>query len=144
MSKDNDSLKQRLNALKDDVASLRALYTRAQQARDLAYAPYSKFYVGAAILLEDGTIVAGCNVENASLGLSLCAERVAMVKSISEGKKRPLAVAVAGIEGVLCSPCGACRQFLSEFNGEMLVILADGDALVVHSLADILPLQFKL
>lgn len=142
---DNDvTLKQRLIALKNDETALRSLYARAEKARTLAYAPYSKFYVGAAILFEDGTIDVGCNVENASIGLSLCAERVAMVKAVSKGKKRPLAVAVAGAEGVLCSPCGACRQFLSEFNGEMLVILADGDAIAIHTLAEILPLQFKL
>ena len=122
----------------------RGLMEAAKEYRGLAYAPYSKFPVGAAILLDDGRIVGGCNVENASYGLSLCAERVAMASAITGGKCAPLAVAVAGPEGVFCSPCGACRQFLSEFNREMEVVLVDGGELLSFALDELLPHGFRL
>ena len=95
----------------------------ASSARLLAYAPYSKFKVGAALLAEDGKTYTGCNVENASYGMSICAERVAVVKAVSEGQQslKAIALSVSGSG----SPCGACRQVLYEFNPSMLVYLAD-------------------
>ncbi|WVQ85401.1 cytidine deaminase [Cryptococcus sp. DSM 104549] len=92
------------------------LFSAAIKYRDRAYAPYSKFHVGAALLGEDGQIFGGCNVENASYGAGICAERTAMTKAVSEGQKKFLAVAVVSdIPSPTTSPCGICRQFLREF-----------------------------
>ncbi|KEO83811.1 cytidine deaminase [Tumebacillus flagellatus] len=91
------------------------LIQQARAARDKAYVPYSKFPVGAALLLEDGRVITGCNIENASYGLSNCAERTAIFKAVSEGKPMIKKIAViADTEGP-CSPCGMCRQVMAEF-----------------------------
>jgi cytidine deaminase len=93
-----------------------ALYDEAKKAADRAYVPYSAFRVGAALLCEDGTIVTGCNVENRSYGLTICAERTAVVSAVSQGKCRFTALAVSTPDSVEpVGPCGACRQVLSEF-----------------------------
>lgn len=102
------------------------LVRKAVEARKLAYAPYSGFQVGAALLAKDGRIFTGCNVENASYGLTVCAERVALFKAVSEGAREFLAIAVACGKGP-CAPCGACRQVLYEFAPDLLVIMADGE-----------------
>jgi len=107
-----------------------------------AYAPYSKFEVGAAILMQDGQVIAGCNVENASYGLSICAERVAAAAAISAGYREWRGVAIASVGGV--PPCGACRQFLAEFGLHtpvVLVNLIDGARHVCH-LSELLPSSF--
>jgi cytidine deaminase len=117
---------------------------RAREYRARAYAPYSRFAVGAALLMDDGAVVCGCNVENASYGMSICAERVAMSCAIASGRRTPLAVAVAGPDGVFCSPCGACRQFLSEFNPRMEVLLIDGGELKLFRLDELFPHNFHL
>lgn len=120
------------------------LIEAATKVQANAYAPYSNFRVGAALLLEDGSIEVGCNVENASYGLSICAERVAVTSMIAKGKSKILAVAVVSSPQDPAAPCGACRQFLSEFNGEMPVIMAsNGGAVKTMSLAELLPLQFS-
>src|ERR1700756_2574607 len=98
------------------MPSREQLLAAARFARERAYAPYSQFRVGAAVETEDGTIVTGCNVENASYGLSICAERTAIVSAVAQGYRVFRAVAVAGPEGVTTSPCGACRQFIAEFD----------------------------
>jgi cytidine deaminase len=90
------------------------LVKEAVKASRLAYAPYSKYRVGAAILASDGTIFRGCNVENASYGLTVCAERTALLSAVAAGKRKFKAIAIAA-RGKLPSPCGACRQVLSEF-----------------------------
>lgn len=100
-----------------------ALVAAAQVAREHAYAPYSRYRVGAAILLPDGEIVSGANVENASYGLSNCAERSAVFTAVSQGAREILAVAVATENAG--SPCGACRQVLAEFGGDIPVLLVD-------------------
>jgi cytidine deaminase len=105
---------------------LQELTQRALEARLQAYAPYSKFRVGAAILLPHGEIIVGCNVENASYGLSLCAERNAATAMVAQGFQQIAAVAVATQGGV--SPCGACRQFLAEFGGDFPVFLVDAES----------------
>lgn len=120
------------------------LMKEAEAYRERAYAPYSHFPVGAALLMSDGSIVGGCNVENASYGISICAERVAMAGAVAVGKREPLAMAVAGGAGVFCSPCGACRQFLAEFNPEMEILLMRDGSLVSFNLADLLPHRFML
>ena len=122
----------------------KSLLNEAKRAGSYAYVPYSSFPVGAAILFEDGSVVSGCNVENGSLGLSICAERNAMTTAVGEGRLKPVAIAVAGgIEGKICPPCGACRQFLSEFNSDMSVVLEEDGRPVIYRLSDLLPLQFK-
>lgn len=120
------------------------LMTEAEKARRRAYAPYSGFSVGAALLFEDGSVVSGCNVENASYSLSLCAERNAMTTAVAMGLTRPTAAAVAGPDGVFCPPCGACRQFLAEFNRAMPVIVKDAQGVRVIALDELLPSGFSL
>lgn len=120
------------------------LMAEAEKARHRAYAPYSGFAVGAALLFDDGSVVSGCNVENASYSLSLCAERNAMSTAVAMGLTRPAAAAVAGPDGVFCPPCGACRQFLAEFNGAMPVIVKDAHGVRVIALDELLPLGFSL
>ncbi|WVR05843.1 cytidine deaminase [Kwoniella sp. DSM 27419] len=96
--------------------ALDGLFRASIKYRDRAYAPYSKFRVGAALLSSDGTIIGGCNVENASYGAGICAERTAMTKAISDGHQSFLAVAVSSdVPEPTTSPCGICRQFLREF-----------------------------
>jgi cytidine deaminase len=102
-----------------------ALIDAALAARENAFAPYSKFQVGAAIEDSDGRIHTGCNVENATFGLTICAERVAIFKAISEGVRKFRRVAVATDSEVLTPPCGACRQILWEFCGDVDIILVN-------------------
>jgi cytidine deaminase len=126
-------------------APYRPLLLAAQKARRHAYAPYSKFRVGAALLTASGKVYTGANVENASYGLTLCAERVALTKAVSEGHKKFRALAIVAPSTAL-SPCGACRQVLAEF-GDMLVLCADSrDARKVrqHRLSELLPDAFRL
>ena len=92
------------------------LLAAAREAQASAYAPYSNFAVGAAVLLSDGVIYRGCNVENASFGLTICAERVALFHAISDGRMDIAAVAVVTSAPKLCKPCGACRQVIAEFS----------------------------
>lgn len=120
------------------------LLNEAKRAGTFAYVPYSLFPVGAAILFEDGSVISGCNVENSSYGLSICAERNAMTTAVREGRLKPVAIAIAGgSKGKICPPCGACRQFLSEFNSDMSVVLEEDGRPVIYRLSDLLPLQFK-
>ena len=102
-----------------------ALIEAALRARENAHAPYSKFKVGAALEDETGRIHTGCNVENATYGLTVCAERVAVFKAISEGARKFRRIAVAADTDALTPPCGACRQILWEFCGDIEVILAN-------------------
>jgi cytidine deaminase len=99
------------------------LIAAASQARQNAYAPYSGFSVGAALRTRSGRVFGGCNVENASYGLTICAERIAVAKAISEGEREFEAIAVVSRGGI--TPCGACRQVLAEFNPNLRVIVGD-------------------
>jgi len=101
------------------------LIDAALRAREHAHAPFSKFKVGAALLGEDGQIYTGCNVENATYGLTVCAERVAVFKAVSEGVRKFRRIVVAADTNVLTPPCGACRQILWEFCGDIEVILTN-------------------
>ena len=98
-----------------DIRMRRTLIAAAREAAARAYCPYSNYPVGAALLTRDGRIVTGCNIENVSFGLTLCAERSALVKAVSEGLCGFAALAVAGGEQTAAAPCGACRQVLAEF-----------------------------
>lgn len=111
-------------------------------ARQWAYAPYSNYQVGAAVLTSSGRIYDGVNVESAAYPTSMCAERVAVFKAVSEGERQFVAIAVATKNGG--APCGACRQVISEFGLETLVIIADGEGKVVQesSIGDLLPGAF--
>lgn len=115
----------------------RELVERAFSMLAVSYAPYSKFPVGAALECTDGSVFTGCNVENAAYGSSICAERTALVKAISEGKRDFVRLAVAGRSAEYCWPCGACRQMLYEFAPSLIVLAARGDHdFVRFSLAD--------
>ncbi len=125
----------------------RELQTAARAARGNAWAPYSRYQVGAAVLASDGRIFVGCNVENASYGLTICAERVAICTAIAQGCASFSAICVS-LTGIPV-PCGACRQFLVEFNPEMLVLLDDVDHTVdmppeLVQLSALLPRAFRL
>ena len=102
-----------------------ALIEAARTARDRAYAPYSNFRVGAALRTKSGKIYMGCNIENATLGLTLCAERCAIFKAISEGEREFDAIAVVCDTEILTPPCGPCRQIIWEFCGDIPVVLAN-------------------
>jgi len=119
------------------------LIALALEARKRAYCPYSDFPVGAALLATDGRVFSGCNVENASYGLTICAERVALFKAVSEGARDFTAIAIACGTGA-CAPCGACRQVLYEFAPDLLVIMTDGEGRVREraKLAELLPRGF--
>lgn len=121
------------------------LIKAASAARSRAYAPYSCFQVGAAILTTEGRYYTGCNVENASYGLSCCAERVALFKAVSNGERSFEALAVIADTDDYCSPCGACRQVLAEFNPAMKVYMANGRGEYrLLTVADLLPAAFVL
>ncbi len=105
------------------------LIQRAIEAKQTSYSPYSKFRVGASILTSDGEIFSGCNVENSSYGLAICAERNAVFQAAFAGKRKIVAVAVTSDEKAFITPCGACRQVLSEFadgNAEVILVTAEG------------------
>src|SRR5689334_6456535 len=122
-----------------------ALIEAALQARENAHAPYSKFKVGAAIEDETGRIHTGCNVENATYGLTVCAERVAVFKAISEGARKFRRVAVAADTDVLTPPCGACRQILWEFCGDVEIVLVNLHGKTEsHRLKDLFPRPFDV
>ena len=123
----------------------RMLISLATEVRKKAYAPYSKFLVGAAIQCGDGSIYTGCNVENAAYGETVCAERTAVVKAISEGKKQFIRIAVIADFPKPCPPCGSFRQVLAEFAPKMEVIMANTQGQVtVANLEQLLPGMFSL
>ena len=126
------------------------LVNEAIKARDMAYSPYSQFCVGAALLCDDGSIYTGSNIENSSFSATICAERVALFKAVSEGKRNFLAIAVAGAKqgetpSKPCYPCGVCRQVLSEFCKEdfKIYIVTENEA-SEYTLSQLLPCSFEL
>lgn len=104
----------------------RELIGLAEEAMKRAYAPYSHFLVGAALLASDGRKYTGCNIENISYGATVCAERTAVFKAVSEGARSFEAIAIVSSSGLPTPPCGICRQVLAEFSPDMKVILSDG------------------
>lgn len=120
------------------------LVAAATSARENAYAPYSNFAVGAAILDESGAIHSGCNVENAAYPQSQCAEAAAIGSMIVSGGTRITAIAIAGPDGIPCTPCGGCRQRIREFAAPEtpILICSNGNIIAQHTLADLLPHSF--
>ena len=133
---------------KDDDIDWTALVAAARAAAASAYAPYSRYRVGAALLAADGSVHAGCNVENASYGLTNCAERTAVFKAVSDGRRAFRALAIAGgTAKAPAVPCGACRQVLAEFCAPgmpVAVVPLRGGVPVVRPLSDYLPHSFSL
>jgi len=122
----------------------RELYRTAQQVVQYAYAPYSRFKVGAALLTKTGEVFTGINVENSSFGAAICAERTAFVKAISEGHREFEAIAVVSSDGEVY-PCGICRQFMYEFGDELKIITGeDEDHLRITEIKELLPEGFRL
>ena len=123
----------------------RELLEIARQAAKNAYVPYSRFPVGAALECADGTVYTGCNVENAALGSTICAERTAFVKAVSEGKREFLRIAIHGEGENYCMPCGSCRQFMHEFAPELEVLCTKaGGRYVSYRLDKLMPYPFQL
>ena len=121
------------------------LILEAISARDTAYAPYSNFRVGAALMTSGETIYTGCNIENSSYGLTCCAERVALFKAVSEGERDFKAIAVVSDSEEYCSPCGACRQVLAEFGEQILVYMSNNAGKYrVQKVSELLPAYFSL
>jgi cytidine deaminase len=125
------------------LADSDALVDAARTAREHAVAPFSGFKVGAALLTTDGRVYGGCNVENASYGLTVCAERVALLKALSEGERRFAMIAVVADTADPTPPCGPCRQLLWEYCGDIPVVLANLRTTTGrHQMRDLLPLPF--
>ncbi len=122
-----------------------ALLAEAHKARERAYAPYSKFAVGAALLCADGSIYLGANIENGAYSPTCCAERVAIHNAVFDGKREFCAIAVvgapAGERGERCTPCGVCRQVMAEFCGPEFLIITEGESI---KLCELLPYAFEL
>jgi len=121
------------------------LIQAARQARNRSLAPYSKFHVGAALMTKSGKIYTGCNIESSSYGLTICAERVAMFKALSEGESEFEKIVITSDAEQLCSPCGACRQILWDYAENLIVILVnDSDDCEKISLKSLLPRAFEV
>ena len=131
-----------------DAITLNMLVEKAKEAREKSYCPYSGFAVGAALLSADGTVYTGANVEVSSHTPTTCAERVAFLRAVHEGKRDFAAIAILGGESgkevdFLCPPCGVCRQVMSEFcKGDFEIILSDGKESRVLTLNELLPYRF--
>jgi cytidine deaminase len=121
-----------------------ALICLAKEAMKQAYAPYSNFQVGAALLSADGAVYTGCNVENASYSAGCCAERTALFKAVSEGARDFVKIAVVSADKKPAYPCGICRQVLSEFGQDITVVVEEDGKAVEYRLSNLLPHQFVL
>ncbi len=120
------------------------LLNEAKIASQNAYAPYSKFNVGAALLTKDGKIYTGCNVENSSYGATICAERVAILKAVSEGERDFVAIAICCSEDRPAYPCGMCLQVMNEFMPSGIVYLCDSKGIYEYGLRELLPCGFDM
>ena len=118
------------------------LLDRAERIAARAHAPYSHFRVGAVVVLPDGSTYEGCNVENAAYGASVCAEVNAITTAIADGATQIATVAVVGLDGSLCTPCGSCRQVMREFSVRTVLMRDDNGAPVEASLDELLPMSF--
>ncbi|HEX5215556.1 MAG TPA: cytidine deaminase [Vicinamibacterales bacterium] len=125
------------------MAVSKTLVDAARQARIHAIAPYSTFLVGAALLTKNGLVITGCNIENASYGLTMCAERVALFKALSDGHRDFAMIAVVADTDTPTPPCGPCRQLLWEYCGDIPVVMANlREIAAQHQMRDLLPLPF--
>ena len=131
------------NASMGKSREISQLIKLATQAREYAQAPYSGFRVGAALETPDGKIITGCNVESSSYGLTICAERVALAKALSEQILNFSRIAIVGPRGDFCPPCGACRQLLYDYAPDLFVVLWDGKETRTYTLKDLLPVAFE-
>ena len=120
------------------------LYEMALKAREFAYAPYSGFKVGAAALTNDGIVFLGSNIENSSYGATVCAERVAIFKAVSEAKKNIVKIAIASDTEDFTYPCGICRQVINEFMPEGEIILGNGSEIKVYKVSELIHHGFEL
>lgn len=121
------------------------LYNIAVEAMKYSYSPYSKFKVGAAVLTSEGKVFTGCNIENSSYGATICAERTALVKAISEGYTNIKAIAIANNGDDYSFPCGICRQFIYEFGDDIEIIVGNSAGeLKINNIKDIFPEGFRL
>ena len=120
------------------------LIKKAQEVSKNAYAPYSNFFVGACVLAESGKTYVGCNVENASYGLAICAERNALANAIANGEKMFSAIAIYSPKMENCLPCGACRQVIFEFGKEIEIVTQIQNEFKVHKISELLPEGFEL
>lgn len=119
------------------------LIAKAKEARLYAYAPYSKFKVGAALEGKSGNIYTGCNIENQAYGSTMCAERVSLFKGISEGEKKFVQLAIVADVSDYCYPCGDCRQVMMEFSPQLKVIMGNLEGkFIVRTITELLPLAF--
>ncbi len=127
----------------DRKLTYKRLVRAARNAQKRSLAPFSRFHVGAALLAANGTIYSGCNVENSSYGLTMCAERTALFKAVSEGERKFKAIAIVSDDEGFTSPCGACRQVILDLAGNIDIVLADRKGnLRVHTMEDLLPHPF--
>ncbi len=122
------------------------LMDNAKEASKMSYSPFSKFAVGACVLMNSGKIYTGCNIENSSFGMTVCAERCAIFKAVSEGEKEIVAVAIYSPNEDDCFPCGACRQVMYEFQGkqEIEIITEKCNNLNIKKMSDFLPYGFRI
>lgn len=120
------------------------LYEMALKAKEFAYAPYSGFKVGAAVLTDDGIVFLGSNIENSSYGATVCAERVALFKAVSEAKRNIIKIAIASDTEDFTYPCGMCRQVINEFMPEGEIILGNGSEIKVYKVSELMPHGFVL
>lgn len=116
----------------------------ARKAREFSYSPYSKFKVGAALITHEGKVYSGCNIENASFGITNCAERTAIFKAVSEGAREIDTIAIIADSDGPCSPCGACRQAMAEFKVKRVIMANLKGEVKAVSLAELLPYSFAL
>jgi len=124
-------------------SEIEKLTEEAKQARGKAFAPYSRFTVGAALITAQGKIYHGCNIENPSLMMSFCAERAALISALSEGEKDFKALAIVSGSKNYCFPCGACRQMIAEFAPEIEIYIASAKGIKKFLISELLPHQFK-
>ena len=123
------------------------LMDKAKEASKTSYSPFSRFAVGACVLAKSGKLYTGCNVENSSFGMTICAERCAIFKAVSEGEREILAVAIYSPNADDCNPCGACRQVMYEFQDEekgVEIITEKMGELIIRNLSEYLPYGFKI
>lgn len=124
---------------------IKDLILKSIDARELSYSPFSGFKVGAALLCDDGSIYTAANIECSSFSLTLCAERAVFAKALSDGRKKFKSIAVSTNRNEMVYPCGACLQFMSEFNDKLEIIVAISlQKYEIHNLNDLLPHNFKL